>query len=68
MGIRLRLNLLITAAAGFSLLLGGALVIRNYRRAVGVETQASAQLVLGLLNSMRGLQLSPAQTATFTII
>jgi two-component system, NarL family, sensor histidine kinase UhpB len=65
MGIRLRLNLLITAAAGFSLLLAGTLVIRNYRRAVGVETQASAQLVLGLLNPMLGLPLSPAEAASF---
>jgi hypothetical protein len=43
-GLKIRLNLLITAALVISAALGGVLAIHNYRRAVSRETEASAQL------------------------
>jgi two-component system, NarL family, sensor histidine kinase UhpB len=64
-GLKIRLNLLITAALVISLALGGVLAIHNYRRAVSRETEASAQLVLGLLRATRDLSLPPVEASQF---
>jgi two-component system, NarL family, sensor histidine kinase UhpB len=64
-GIKFRLNLLISVAFIISMVLGGMFALHNYRRAVSTETEASAQLVLGLLSAARGLSHSPAEAAQF---
>jgi two-component system, NarL family, sensor histidine kinase UhpB len=64
-GLKIRLNLLITAALVISVVVGGKLAIHNYRRAVSRETEASAQLVLGLLRATRDLSLPPVEASQF---
>ncbi len=64
-GLKIRLNLLIAAALLASVALGGALAIHNYRRAVNRETEASVHLVLGLLGTRRGLNMSAAEASRF---
>lgn len=65
LGLKFRLNLLISAAFAVSLVLGGMFAIHNYRRAVTTETEASAQLVLGLLKATGSLSLTSAEAAQF---
>jgi two-component system sensor histidine kinase UhpB len=62
-GIKFRLNMLITAAFSISLLIGGIFAVHNYRRAVSTETEASAQLVLGLLRATESLSVSSVDAA-----
>ncbi|HVN27206.1 MAG TPA: histidine kinase [Candidatus Binataceae bacterium] len=62
---KFRLNMLITAAFAVGVLSGGMFAVRNYRRAISAETEASAQLVMGLLGSTQGLISSPTEAEEF---
>lgn len=64
-GFKVRLNLLITAAFAAGILAGGLFAIRNYRRAVSAETDASAQLVMGLLGTAQGFISSLSEADQF---
>ncbi len=64
-GFKVRLNLLITAAFAAGLMAGAMFAVRNYRRAVSAETEASAQLVMGLLGAAQGFISSPAEADQF---
>jgi len=64
-GLKIRFILLITAALAISGAVGGMLAIHNYRRAVSSETEASAQLALGLLRATRDLSLPPVEASQF---
>ena len=62
---KFRLNMLITAAFAVGVLSGGMFAVRNYRRAISAETEASAQLVTGLLGATQGLISSPTEAEEF---
>ena len=64
-GFKFRLNLLITAVFAASVILGGALAVRNYRLAIAAETEASAQLVVGLVAASQGLISSAREAEQF---
>jgi len=64
-GLKFRLNLLITLVLITSVALSAVLVLGNYRRAISRETEASAQLALGLLSATRDMKLDPAEASQF---
>lgn len=64
-GLKIRLNLLITAALVISVALSAMLLLHNYRRAISKETEALAQVALGLLRATRDIRLGPTAASQF---